>query len=73
MKITSTNQQIIKKPELSKADTADNLAGKRKTDSNVAADQSAAMKTDTVELSRKGMDIVRAAKSGSGPGVWRYK
>ena len=69
MKITSTNQQIIKKPELSKADTADNLAGKKKTDSKVAADQSAAVKTDTVELSRKGMDIVRAARSGSGPGV----
>ncbi len=70
MKITSTNQQIIKDPELPKADTADNLAGKKKpeqkSDSNVAADQSAAIKTDTVQLSQKSIELARAAKSDSG-------
>ncbi|MGR3176310.1 MAG: hypothetical protein ACUZ8N_17225 [Candidatus Scalindua sp.] len=66
MKITNTNQQIIKKPELSKADTAENLAGKKKSDSKVAAAQSAAIKTDTVQLSQKSIDLARAAKSDSG-------
>ncbi len=66
MKIKSTDQQIIKKPELSKADTADNLAGKKKPDSKVATDQSAAIKTDTVQLSQKSIDLARAAKSDSG-------
>jgi hypothetical protein len=66
LKITSTDQQIIKNPELSKADKADNLAGKKKPDSKVAADKSAAIKTDTVELSQKSKDLARAAKSGSG-------
>jgi hypothetical protein len=55
---------------LSRADTADNLAGKKKleqkSDSKVAADQSAAIKTDTVQLSQKSIDLARAAKSGSG-------
>ncbi len=61
MKITSTNQQIIKKPELSKADTADNLAGKKKSeqksDSKVTVAQSAATKTDTVQLSQKSIAL----------------
>ncbi|MGR3175303.1 MAG: hypothetical protein ACUZ8N_11995 [Candidatus Scalindua sp.] len=69
MKITSTNQQIIKNPELSKADTADNLAGKKKPYSKVAADQSAAIKTDTVQLSQKSIDLARAARSDSGDNV----
>jgi|ETNmetMinimDraft_2_1059921.scaffolds.fasta_scaffold18697_3 hypothetical protein len=61
-KITNTNQQIIKQ-----ADTADKLAGKKKKpDKKVAADQSAAIKTDTVQLSQKSIDLARAAKSGSG-------
>ncbi len=66
MKITSTDQQIIRNPELSKADKADNLAGKKKLDSKVAADKSAAIKTDTVQFSQKSIDLARAAKSGSG-------
>ncbi len=65
MKITRTNKQIIKKPELSKVDTADNLAGKKKPDSKVTVAQSAAIKTDTVQLSQKSIDIARAAKSDS--------
>ncbi len=60
--ITNTNQQIIKK-----ADTADNLAGKKKPDKKVAADQSAAIKADTVQLSQKSIDIAGTAKPGSGP------
>ena len=56
MKITSTNQQIIKNQKLSKADAADNLAGKKKSgqksDSKVAVAQSAAIKTGTVQLRR---------------------
>ncbi len=55
---------------LSRADTADNLAGKKKleqkSDSKVAADQSAAIKTDTVQLSQKSIDLAREAKSDSG-------
>lgn len=66
MKITNTNQQIIKKPELSKAYAADNLAGKKKSDSKVTVAQSAAIKTDTVQLSQKSIDLARAAKSDSG-------
>ena len=73
MKITNANQQIIKKPELSKADTADNLAGKKKSeqksDSKVAVAQSAAIKTDTVQLSRKSIALASAAKSDSGDNV----
>jgi len=65
LKITRTNKQIIKKPELSKVDTADNLAGKKKPDSKVTVAQSAAIKTDTVQLSQKSIDIARAAKSDS--------
>jgi len=63
------NQHIINNPELSKAGTADNLAGKKKPDSKVAADQSAAIKTDTVQLSQKSIDLARAAKSDSGSGT----
>ncbi|MGR3302051.1 MAG: hypothetical protein ACUZ8I_06045 [Candidatus Scalindua sp.] len=66
MKITNTNQLIINKPELSKANTADNLAGKKKSDSKVDVAQSAAIKTDTVQLSQKSIDLARAAKSDSG-------
>lgn len=66
MKITSTNKQIIKKPELTKAETADNLAGKKKPDSKVTVAQSAAIKTDTVQLSQKSIDTARAAESDSG-------
>ncbi len=73
MKIKSTNQQIIKKPELSKADTADNLVGKKKSeqksDSKVAVARSAAIKTDTVQLSQKSIALASAAKSGSGDNV----
>ncbi|MFQ5686633.1 MAG: hypothetical protein ACE5GV_08235 [Candidatus Scalindua sp.] len=69
MKITNTNQQIIRDPELSKANTADNLAGKKKADSKVAADKSAAIKTDTVQISQKSIDLAKAAKSDSGAGA----
>ncbi len=73
MKITNPNQQIIKKPELSEADTTDNLAGKKKSeqksDSKVAVAQSAAIKTDTVQLSKKSIALTRVAKSDSGDNV----
>jgi hypothetical protein len=73
LKITSTNQQTIKKPELSKADTADNLSGKnkseQKSDSKVAVAQSAAIKTDTVQLSQKSIALSSAAKTDSGDNV----
>jgi hypothetical protein len=32
LKITNTDQQIMRNPELSKADKADNLAGKKKSE-----------------------------------------
>lgn len=63
------DQQIINHPELSKAYMADNLAGKKRSDSKVAADQSAAIKTDTVQLSQKSIDLARAAKSDNGSGA----
>ena len=66
MKITNINQHIIRNPELSKADKADNLAGKKKPVGKVAADKSAAIKSDTVQLSQKSIDLAKAAKSGSG-------
>ncbi len=69
MKITNTNQHIINNPELSKADKADNLAGRKKADSKVAADKSAAIKTDTVQLSKKSIALASAAKSDSGDNV----
>ncbi len=73
MKITSTNQQINKKPELSKADTVDNLVGKKKSvqksGSKVAVAQSAAIKSDTVQLSLKSIALASAAKSDSGDNV----
>ncbi len=73
MKLTNSNRQIIIKPELSKADTADNLAGKKKSvqksGSKVAVAQSAAIKSDTVQLSQKSIALARAAKSNSGDNV----
>ncbi len=73
MKITGTNQQRIKKPELLNADKADNLAGKKKSmqksDSKVSVAQSAAIKTDTVQLSKKSIALASAAKSDSGDNV----
>ncbi len=65
MKITNSDQQIIRNPDLSRADKADNLAGKKKVDSKVAADKSAAIKTDTVQLIKKSIDLARAAKPDS--------
>ncbi len=73
MKIKSTNQQIIIKPELSKADTTDNMASKKKSeqksDSKVTVAQSAAIKTDTVQLSKKSIALASTAKSDSGDNV----
>jgi len=66
LKITNSDQQIIRNPDLSKADKADNPAGKKKADGKVAADKSAAIKSDTVQLSQKSIDLAKAAKSDSG-------
>jgi hypothetical protein len=63
MKITNSDQQNLRNPELSKANAADNLTGKKKAVSKVAADKSAAIKTDTVQLSQKSRDLAKAAKS----------
>lgn len=69
MKITNTNQHIINNPDLSRADKADNLPGKKRADSKVVADKSAVIKSDTVQLSQKSIDHARAAKSDSGSGA----
>ena len=61
MKISNTNQQINKKLELSKVDTVDNLAGKKKAEQkskdNGTVTESAAIKTDTVQLSRESLAL----------------
>ncbi len=61
MKISNTNQQINKKLELSKIDTADNLAGKKKAEQklkdNDTVTESTAIKTDTVQLSRESLAL----------------
>lgn len=69
MKISNTNQQINKKLELSKIDTADNLAGKKKAEQklkdNDTVTESTAIKTDTVQLSRESLALYNSVKSES--------
>lgn len=69
MKISNTNQQINKKLELSKVDTADNLAGKKKAEQkpkdNDTVTESAAIKTDTVQLSRESLALYNSVKAES--------
>ena len=69
MKISNTNQQINKKLELSKVDPADNLAGKKKAEQksndNDTVTESAAIKTDTVQLSRESLALYNSVKAES--------
>jgi hypothetical protein len=69
LKISNTNQQINKKLELSKIDTADNLAGKKKAEQklkdNDTVTESTAIKTDTVQLSRESLALYNSVKSES--------
>ncbi len=73
MKITSTYQQMNQEPELPKDDAADNLAGMKKSvqksGSKDTVAQSAAIKSDTVQLSQKSIALASAAKSDSGDNV----
>ena len=59
--------------ELSKVDTADNMAGKKKSewksDSKVAFAQSAAIKTDTIQLRQESIVFTSATKFDSGDNV----
>lgn len=70
MKISDTNQQINRKPELSKTDSADNLAGikraEQKSKNHGTVTESAAIKTDTVQLSRESRALANAEKAQSG-------
>ena len=69
MKISNTNQQLNKKLELLKVDTADNLAGKKKAEQkskdNDKVTESAAIKTDTVQLSLESLALYNSVKSES--------
>jgi len=69
LKISNTNQQINKKLELSKVDPADNLAGKKKAEQkskdNDKVTESAAIKADTVQLSRESIALYNSVKAES--------
>ena len=70
MKISDTNQQINRKPGLSKVESADNLIDKKRTEQKSKNDAtvtwSTAIKSDTVELSRESQKIANLDKSKSG-------
>jgi len=69
LKISNTNQQINKKLELSIVDPADNLAGKKKAEQksndNDTVKESAAIKTDTIQLSRESLALYNSVKAES--------
>ena len=70
MKISDTNQQINRKLELSKAESTDNLVGKKRTEQESENDatvtESTVIKSDTVELSRESQKLANLDKSKSG-------
>ena len=70
MKISDTNQQINRKPGLSKVESADNLIDKKRTEQKSKNDAtvtwSTAIKSDTVELSRESQKLANLDKSKSG-------
>ena len=70
MKISDTNQQINRKLELSKAESTDNLVGKKRTEQESKNDatvtESTVIKSDTVELSRESQKLANLDKSKSG-------
>ena len=70
MKISDTNQQINRKPELSKVESTDKLVGKKRTEQKTKSDatvtESTAIKSDTVELSRESQKLANLDKLKSG-------
>ncbi len=70
MKISDTNQQINRKPELSRVDSADNLAARKRIEqqskSSDTVTASVAIKTDTVQLSRESLTLANSVKAESG-------
>ena len=70
MKISDTNQQINRKLELSKAESTDNLVGKKRTEQESENDatvtESTVIKSDTVELSRESQKLANLDKLKSG-------
>ena len=70
MKISDTNQQINRKLELSKAESTDNLVGKKRTEQESENDatvtESTVIKSDTVELSRESQKLANLDKAKSG-------
>ena len=70
MKIPDTNQQINRKPELSKVESTDKLVGKKRTEQKTKSDatvtESTAIKSDTVELSRESQKLANLDKLKSG-------
>ena len=70
MKISDTNQQINSKMELSKAESTDNLVGKKragqKSENDATVTESTAIKSDTVQLSRESQTLAKSDKAKSG-------
>ena len=70
MKIPDTNQQINRKPGLSKVESTDKLVGKKRTEQKTKSDatvtESTAIKSDTVELSRESQKLANSDKTKSG-------
>ncbi|MCP4253878.1 MAG: hypothetical protein GY775_10790 [Candidatus Scalindua sp.] len=69
MKISDTNQQINRKQGLSKVDSADKLDGrkitKQKLKNNSTVTESAAIKSDTVQLSPESLTFTNSVKAES--------
>ncbi len=70
MKISDTNLQINRKPELSRVNPADKLAGRKiteqKSKNNDTVTESAAIKSDTVQLSPESLALANSVKAESG-------
>lgn len=70
MKISDTNQQINRKSGLSKIESTDNQVDKKVTEQESKKDatvtESAAIKSDTVELSRESQALANSNKAKSG-------
>lgn len=70
MKISDTNQQINRKPELAKAESTDNLVDKKITGQQSKSDatvtRSTVIKSDTVEISPESQALANSDKTKSG-------
>lgn len=70
MKISDTNQQINRKPELTKAESTDNLVDKKITGQQSKSDatvtRSTTIKSDTVEISPESQALANSDKTKSG-------